>query len=72
MTSLHIEFVLIFSPANDQTLRQLCQPKHLLTLALPLTRALQQNGGGGAAVLQGAQSVMHEPKSYIPGCIKSM
>ena len=37
----------------------------------PLTRALPQNGGGGAAVLQGAQSVMHEPKSYIPGCIIS-
>ena len=29
---MHMEFVLIFSPADYQTLRQLCQPKHLLTL----------------------------------------
>ena len=33
MTSLHMEFVLIFSPADDRTLWQLCQPKHLLTLS---------------------------------------
>ena len=29
------------------------------------------NPGVATAILQGAQSVMHEPKSYIPGCIIS-
>ena len=33
MTWLHMEFVLIFSPTDDRTLWQLCQPKRLLTLA---------------------------------------
>ena len=28
-----MEFVLIFSPVDDRTLWQLCQPKRLLTLA---------------------------------------
>ena len=30
------------------------------------------NPGVATAILQGAQSVMHEPKSYIPSCIKRM